>query len=140
MFNVNASTYFGENVYVSTWKSIIHPHPFPYPVLLEPLYFELTDLCNFQVIGNTDDLGAWDIDSAFPLGAGGYTSERPLWSGSAFLTAGQTISYKYVRQENCGQPWLYETGNRTLTVPAWGGSDLTTDDAWRGPVGTSGNC
>jgi glucoamylase len=107
VFDVNATTYFGENIYV---------------------------------IGNTDDLGNWDINNALPMGAGGYTQDRPLWSISAYLTAGQTISYKYVRQENCDQAYIYETGNRTLTVPACGGSVVLTNDAWVGPVGSSGNC
>lgn len=107
VFNVNASTYFGENLYV---------------------------------IGNTDDTGAWNIDNALPMGAGGYTSSRPLWSVSAYLNAGETVSYKYVRQENCNQPYLYETQNRTLTVPACGSDGITQEDAWTGPVGTAGTC
>jgi len=106
-FNVNASTYYGENIYV---------------------------------IGSSDDLGTWDSDNAYPLGAGGYTSERPLWSVSAYLNAGQTVSYSYMRQENCGQPYIYETLNRTLTVPPCGSAGVTTDDAWVGPLGSSGNC
>jgi glucoamylase len=106
-FNVNATTYFGENLYV---------------------------------IGNTSDLGSWDIANAYPMGAGFYTAERPLWNVSIFLNAGESIDYKYVRQEDCNQPYIYETINRTLTVPACGGASITTNDAWVGPVGTSGNC
>ncbi|KAF8855324.1 1, 4-alpha-D-glucan glucohydrolase [Acephala macrosclerotiorum] len=107
VFDVNATTYFGENIYV---------------------------------IGNTDDLGAWDISNSLPLGAGGYTQARPLWSVSAYLNAGETVSYKYVRQEDCNQPYIYETQNRTLTVPSCGSAAITTNDAWVGPVGTSGGC
>lgn len=107
VFDVNATTYYGENLYV---------------------------------IGNTDDLGAWDIDNALPMSAGGYTSERPLWSVSAYLAAGEAVTYQYVRQEDCNQPYIYETINRTLTVPACGGASITTNDAWVGPVGTSGDC
>jgi glucoamylase len=107
VFNVNASTYYGENIYV---------------------------------IGSSDDLGAWNIDNSLPLGAGGYTSERPLWSASAYLNAGETVDYKYVRQENCNQPYIYETLNHTLTVPGCGSEGIATNDAWVGPVGTSGNC
>lgn len=107
VFDVNATTYFGENIFV---------------------------------VGNTSDLGAWNIDNSLPLGAGGYTSQRPLWSVSAFLAAGETIDYKYARQEDCNQPFIYETVNRTLTVPACGGASITTNDAWDGPVGTSGGC
>jgi glucoamylase len=107
VFDVNATTYFGENLYV---------------------------------IGSSDDLGAWDINNAYPVGAGGYTSARPLWSVAAYLNAGETVSYKYVRQENCGQPYIYETINRTLTVPPCGGAAVSVDDAWVGPLGSSGNC
>jgi glucoamylase len=104
---VNATTYFGENIYV---------------------------------IGNTDDLGAWNINNAIPMGAGGYTEARPLWSVSAYLDAGESVIYQYVRQEDCNQPYIYETINRTLTVPACGGASITTNDAWVGPLGTSGDC
>lgn len=107
VFNVNATTYFGENIYV---------------------------------LGNTTDLGTWDIDNAYPLSAGGYTSERPLWSVSAFLAEGETISYQYVRQEDCGQAYIYESVNRTLVVPPCGSEGIETDDAWVGDVGTSGGC
>ena len=106
-FNVNATTYFGENIYI---------------------------------VGNTTDLGAWDLDNSYPLSAGFYTSERPLWNGSIYLTAGETINYKYARQEDCNQPWIYETENRTLVIPPCGGASITTNDAWVGPIGTSGNC
>jgi glucoamylase len=107
VFDVNATTYYGENLYV---------------------------------IGNTSDLGAWDINNAYPMGAGGYTQTRPLWSVSAYLNAGEVVSYQYVRQEDCNQPYIYETVNRTLVVPACGSEGITTNDAWEGPVGTSGNC
>ncbi|KAH8594506.1 1, 4-alpha-D-glucan glucohydrolase [Bisporella sp. PMI_857] len=107
VFNVNASTYFGENIYV---------------------------------VGSSADLGSWDIDNSYPLGAGGYTAERPLWSGSAYLSAGETVSYKYVRQENCDQPYIYESINRTLAIPPCGGATVVTDDAWTGEYGTPGSC
>jgi len=51
------------------------------------------------------------------------------------LPAGEPISYKYVRQESDGS-WLYETGNRTYTVPACGNPTATVEDAWVGPTGT----
>lgn len=106
-FNVLASTYFGENIYV---------------------------------LGSDDNLGNYNVANAYPLGAGKYTSEKPLWDGTAFLTAGKTVTYQYVRQENCGQPFIFETRNRTLTVPACGGAAVTTDDTFTGPNGTPGNC
>jgi glucoamylase len=102
-FNVNATTYYGENVYV---------------------------------VGNTSDLGAWNINNALPLGAGGY----PIWSASSYLNAGETVSYVFVREEDCSQPNIYETVNRTLTVPACGGATVTVNYTWTGPLGVSGDC
>jgi glucoamylase len=111
LFEVNASTYYGENIYI---------------------------------LGNSSDLGAWDIDNALPLLASNYTTERPLWFLSAPLPAGETLSYVYVRQENCGQPWIYESVNRTVAVPGCVDGDEsvreTTDDAWTGKTGSSGGC
>ncbi|PBP17413.1 putative Glucoamylase P [Diplocarpon rosae] len=107
VFNVNASTYFGENLYIS---------------------------------GSSADLGAWNIDNSIPMGAGGYTDQRPLWSVSTYLEAGTTVGFKYVRQENCGQPYVYESLNRTFIVPECGGDKVITDDAWVGDVGSPGSC
>ncbi|KAK6586759.1 hypothetical protein PZA11_000049 [Diplocarpon coronariae] len=107
VFNVNASTYFGENLYIS---------------------------------GSSADLGAWNIDNSIPMGAGGYTEQRPLWSVSTYLEAGTTVGFKYVRQENCGQPYVYESLNRTLIVPECGADKVVTDDAWVGDVGSPGGC
>jgi len=56
------------------------------------------------------------------------------------LNAGETADYKYVRQENCEQPYVYETLNRTLVVPPCGSEAITVEDAWVGDVGTPGNC
>ena len=107
LFEVNATTYYGENVYL---------------------------------VGNVTDLGAWDINNAQPMNPGNYSSSRPLWYGSTFLPAGQTISYVYVRQENCGQPYIYENINRTITVPPCKSPAISTDEAWSGLVGTPGSC
>lgn len=107
IFNVNASTYYGENLYV---------------------------------VGNTSDLGSWDITNSLPMGAGGYTAQRPLWSVSTYLNAGEVVSYVYVRQEDCGQPDVWEVGNRTLIVPECGSEGVVTDDGWMGVGGRSGGC
>lgn len=107
VFNVNASTYFGENIYVS---------------------------------GSSPDLGSWDFGNAIPLGAGGYTDQRPLWSVSTYLEAGKTINYQYVREQNCGQAPIRENVNRTLTVPVCGSEKVTREDKWEGPGGVSGGC
>ncbi|KAK0630639.1 Six-hairpin glycosidase-like protein [Bombardia bombarda] len=112
LFRVNATTYYGENIYLT---------------------------------GNSSDLGAWDLGSAQPMQSSNYTSERPLWFAKLPLTAGETISYSYVREEDCGQPWIWEDRNRTLVVPACveGGETevlLETDEKWEGEVGRGGGC
>lgn len=103
---------------------------------------------NILIAGNTTDLGSWDINNAWPLDASGYTAERPLWSATIALTAGQAVNYAYVRQEDCSQAPIWEsaTANRTLVIPACDPNAdpdtviLVTNDAWQGPTGTSGGC
>ncbi|KAI0388380.1 carbohydrate-binding module family 20 protein [Xylariaceae sp. FL0594] len=114
-FEVNATTYYGENILVA---------------------------------GNTTDLGSWDFANAWPLDASGYTQQRPLWSATVALTAGETVSYAYIRQEDCGQAPIREpaTANRTLVIPPCDPNAdpekvlVVTDDAWQGPTGSSGGC
>ncbi|KAF2968955.1 hypothetical protein GQX73_g4591 [Xylaria multiplex] len=114
-FEVNATSYYGENILVT---------------------------------GNTTDLGAWDFDNAWPLDASGYTAQRPLWAATIALTAGQTVSYGYIRQEDCGQDPIWESAgaNRTLVVPACDPDadpevvHVVTDDAWQGVTGSTGGC
>ncbi|KAK6596119.1 glucoamylase P (glycosyl hydrolase family 15) [Botrytis cinerea] len=43
---------------------------------------------NLYIIGNTTDLGAWNLNSALPMNAGMYTTENPVWYVDAQLTAG----------------------------------------------------
>ncbi|TRX96690.1 hypothetical protein FHL15_002356 [Xylaria flabelliformis] len=114
-FEVNATTYFGENLLVA---------------------------------GNTTDLGSWSVGNAWPLDASGYTSQRPLWAATIALTAGETINYAYVRQEDCDQKPIWEsaTANRTLVIPPCDPNAdpntvvIVTNDAWQGPTGKSGGC
>lgn len=102
LFKVNASTFFGEDIYL---------------------------------IGNNDALGKWDFNSADAMAASNYTSERPLWYVYLDLPASTTVSYKYVRHEP-DNSLLYESQNRTLTVPTCGAASKTEEDAWVGPTGT----
>lgn len=106
-FVVNATTYYGENLYV---------------------------------VGNSTELGVWDVSNSQPMTAANYTSDRPEWFVEVEMAAGETVSYVYVRDENCDQGYIYETVNQTLVVPACGAAGSETNDAWVGPVGTSGNC
>ncbi|KAK1781389.1 carbohydrate-binding-like protein [Copromyces sp. CBS 386.78] len=117
LFQVNASTYYGENIYLT---------------------------------GNSSDLGNWDLGQAIPMQSSNYTSERPLWFAKVPLTAGENVGYAFVREQDCGQGWIWEDvdvtkGNRTVSVPACvEGEEETvrgeTDDAFRGKGGSSGGC
>lgn len=102
LFRVNASTFFGEDLYL---------------------------------IGNDDALGKWDFNNANAMAASNYTSERPLWYVYLDLPPSTTVSYKYVRHEP-DNSLLYESQNRTLTVPACAAVSATQEDAWVGPTGT----
>lgn len=111
-FEVNATTYYGENIYL---------------------------------FGNTTDLGAWDVANGQPLLASNYTTDYPLWYADVALTAGEYVSYGFAREEDCDQPWIYETVNRTLYVPACNEDDeeailAYTNDVWTGSTGSTGGC
>lgn len=101
---------------------------------------------NLYLVGNTTDLGAWDVENAQPLAATNYTDANPIWFARVALAAdGGAVSYGYARQQDCGQPVLFETVNRTLAVPpcdeaAGDAVRARTDDVWTGPTGSSGNC
>lgn len=74
------------------------------------------------------------------MNAGDYTAERPLWFFTIPLAAGEVVSYKYVRMEDCGQANIFEGVNRTVAVPGCGGEAVTVEDSWVGEVGSSGDC
>ncbi|GKT62133.1 glucoamylase P [Colletotrichum tofieldiae] len=96
---------------------------------------------DLYVLGNTPDLGSWNVENAQPMTASGYTAERPLWNADVELPGGQNISYVYVRRQNCNQGYIYEETNRTLTVPPCNSTQkLVTDDAWTGRQGSGGSC
>ena len=100
---------------------------------------------NIYLAGNSSDLGKWDLGNSLPMQSTNYTEARPLWFAEIPLTAGETISYKYVREEDCGQEWIWEEReNRTLKVPdcVEGSTEvlLSTDEAWVGKGGRSGGC
>ncbi|QSZ34432.1 hypothetical protein DSL72_006024 [Monilinia vaccinii-corymbosi] len=107
-FNLTATTYFGENIYV---------------------------------VGNVPELGNWDLSKALLLSAKEYTAEKPFWNLRAQLPAGQTISYVYVREQDCNQAPIWSTQNGTLTTGQCDGEGLlTVTDTWAGDVGSKGNC
>ncbi|KAG7108190.1 Glucoamylase P like protein [Verticillium longisporum] len=74
---------------------------------------------DIYVLGGAPSLGNWNVENAQPLTADGYTDARPLWAIDVDLdAAGQTVTYQFVRRQNCGQGYIYETVNRTVDVPA----------------------
>ncbi|KAK0715681.1 Six-hairpin glycosidase-like protein [Lasiosphaeris hirsuta] len=106
---VNATTYYGENVYV---------------------------------VGNITDLGIWDAENAQTMRSDRYTEAWPLWYAEVPLDVGPegaVVAYKYVRQQDCGQDWVWEEGNRTVVVPGCGGEGVVEEEgAWVGRGGSAG--
>lgn len=116
-FVLNATTYYGENVYITgdgttlgNWDLDI-----AYPLLSS----------NY-----TAERPMWWADVPLDMAAG---------SGAT------TVKYKYARQQNCGQDWIVEAAERTVQVPACrtdGSSQVMveTNDAFIGQGGTPGSC
>ena len=82
------------------------------------------------VVGNTAELGNWDTGLAVPVDPRNY----PVWFNSLNMAAGAAVQYKYVRKNSDGS-FSWENypggGNRTLTMPAAGGSVVKNDSvAW----------
>jgi glucoamylase len=77
------------------------------------------------VVGNTPELGNWDTGLAVPVDPRTY----PTWFNTLALTGGSAVQYKYIRKNlSTGEvKWENLSGNRTLTMPAAGGSAVVND-------------
>lgn len=116
-FALNASTYYGENLYL-TGDSV--------------------------TLGNGDLDRAYPLlssnyTSERPLWWADVPVEQPGGSGATVLT------YKYARRQDCGQDWIVEKEARTVEVPACrvdGGEAVVAevDDEFIGDGGTPGGC
>ncbi|KAK4192005.1 family 15 putative glycoside hydrolase [Podospora australis] len=112
---LNASTYYGENLYVTG---------------------------NSPTLGNWDlDVAYPLMSSNYTAERPLWYADLPLEMPEGVTT----LKYKYARQQDCGQDWIVEEEERTLEVPQCrkDGSEvvqLETDEAFRGPGGKSGGC
>jgi len=96
------------------------------------------------LVGNTSELGNWDVGNAQEMDASGYTAERPLWSLTGLemqVGEGVVVAYKFFRMEDCGQVGILESTNRTVVLGGCGAEEgVVLEDAWEGEVGVSGDC
>lgn len=73
-----------------------------------------------RVVGSVAALGSWDAaggGGGVALGASGYTSASPLWSGAVGLAPGSVVEYKFVEVDGSGAVLWEADPNHTLTVP-----------------------
>ena len=85
-----------------------------------------------KVVGSSAELGSWNVASAVTLSAVSYTASNPLWSITVPMTAGQTVTYKYIRVNSDGSVTWESDPNRSLTVSASGACTAQkVDDSWR---------
>jgi glucoamylase len=81
------------------------------------------------VTGSTAALGNWSTDLGLPVDPANY----PVWSNTVNLPSGSSVQYKYYRKNADGSvTWenLPGGGNRTLNVPASGGTALNDMVGW----------
>jgi glucoamylase len=116
-FAVNASTYYGENVYLTG---------------------------DVPTLGGGDLATAYPLLSSNytaerPLWWADVPLDMPAGSGKSL------VKYRYARQQDCGQDWIVEEAERTVEVPACridGSQEVVaeTDDAFVGEGRTPGGC
>src|SRR5690606_29458073 len=70
------------------------------------------------LVGNRPELGAWDPTRGIPLSGNRY----PRWSVSLALPPASRVEYKYVRRQTNGATRWEEGTNRSLQLPADGGT------------------
>lgn len=98
---------------------------------------------NMWLSGNVSELGSWNFKNAIPMSANGYQPDFPIWSTQVSMTPGAVVEYKYIRQENCNQPSIYEKAIHLFVVPdcpSHPGVIGELADVWTGPTGTPGKC
>lgn len=78
---------------------------------------------NTYVVGNTSVLGN-TLDNytgvILPLRTNDYVPSDPVWFTLAFLPAGQTFAYKFVKVNGTDQTFTFENITRYVTAPACG--------------------
>lgn len=90
---------------------------------------------NIVLTGNVPQLGNWDPNAGVSLNSSAYSSSNPLWYQTVYLTAGTTVTYKYVSTQNSTNTFEADP-NRSLTVPS-NCSPLTERDSWQYPTTTT---
>ncbi|MEW5854966.1 MAG: carbohydrate-binding module family 20 domain-containing protein [Myxococcota bacterium] len=78
-----------------------------------------------RVVGNTDELGAWDPTRGVRLLPTAY----PTWQGAVALPRGVTVEFKLVKVDEAGNVTWEGGGNRQLGVPLDG--DVNIQGVWR---------
>jgi glucoamylase len=79
--------------------------------------------------GSTAALGNWNTDLGLAVDPANY----PVWSNTMNLPAGGSVQYKYYRKNaDASVTWenVPDGGNRTLSVPASGGTALNDTVGW----------
>jgi alpha-amylase len=70
-----------------------------------------------KLVGNTAELGNWDLTKALVLSANGYTALNPVWSATVQVPAGSKIQYKFVKVGTAGGVTWEDRANRAYEVP-----------------------
>lgn len=116
-FQVNALTYYGENVYVTGSGTTLGD-------------WDLDNAYPLLSSNYTEQHPVWWADIPLEMAEG---------SGES------TVKYKYARQQDCGQDWIVEEAERSVDVPACrtdGSEDIVagTNDTYIGKGGSAGGC
>jgi alpha-amylase len=70
-----------------------------------------------KLVGNTAELGNWDLEKALVLSANGYTALKPVWSVTVQVPAGSKLKYKFVKVGTTGRVTWEGRKDRAYEVP-----------------------
>ncbi|KAF2023956.1 glycoside hydrolase [Setomelanomma holmii] len=71
-----------------------------------------------KIVGNTTQLGSWNLSNGVSLSASSYTASNPVWKVTLSIAAGSAVQYKFVKVSSSGTVSWESDPNRSLSVPA----------------------
>ena len=70
-----------------------------------------------RLSGNIEELGAWNAAASLPMDAYSLPQGGFEWTAQTELPLGQTVEYKFIKQEEHGPRWESGCNHRITVIP-----------------------